>query len=108
MPGEAGRYLTIPDKIVTEMLFFVFLVLGYCVPIVMARSSAAKVKRLVGNNPFREEETWFEMRTISEEEFVHMKMIVMDRDEGEAFRLLKEFLKRLEQQKNLGLKSHLD
>jgi hypothetical protein len=45
---------------------------------------------------------------ISEEEFVNMKMIVMDRDEGEAFRLLKEFLKRLEQQKNLGLKSHLD
>jgi hypothetical protein len=46
--------------------------------------------------------------TISEEEFVQMKMIIMDRDEGEAFRLLKEFLKRLEQQKNLGLKSHLD
>ena len=46
--------------------------------------------------------------TISEEEFVQMKMIVMDRDEKEAFRLLKEFLKRLEQQKNLGLKSHLD
>jgi len=46
--------------------------------------------------------------TISEEEFVQMKLIVMDRDEGEALRLLKEFLKRLEQQKNLGLKSHLD
>jgi hypothetical protein len=45
---------------------------------------------------------------ISEEEFVQMKMIVMDRDEGEALRLLKEFLKRLEQQKKLGLKSHLD
>jgi len=45
---------------------------------------------------------------ISEEEFVHLKMIVVDRDEGEALRLLKEFLKRLEQQKNLGLKSHLD
>jgi hypothetical protein len=46
--------------------------------------------------------------TISDEEFVQMKRIVMDRDEEEAFRLLKEFLKRLEQQKNLGLKSHLD
>jgi ArsR family metal-binding transcriptional regulator len=46
--------------------------------------------------------------TVSEEEFVQMKMIVMDRDEGEAFSVLKEFLKRLEQQKNLGLKSHLD
>jgi len=37
-----------------------------------------------------------------------MKMIVMDSDEREALRLLKDFLKRLEQQKNLGLKSHLD
>jgi hypothetical protein len=46
--------------------------------------------------------------TISEEEFVQMKMIVMDRDEEESFRLLKELLKRLEQQKNLGLKSHMD
>jgi hypothetical protein len=46
--------------------------------------------------------------TISEKEFVQMKMIVMDKDEREALRLLKEFLKRLEQQKNLGLKSHLD
>jgi hypothetical protein len=46
--------------------------------------------------------------TISEEEFVQLKMIVMDKDEREALHLLKEFLKRLEQQKNLGLKSHLD
>ncbi len=46
--------------------------------------------------------------TVTDEEFVKMKMIVMDNDKGEAFRLVKEFLKRLEQQKNLGLKSHLD
>ncbi len=45
--------------------------------------------------------------TITEEEFVQLKMIVMDKDEKEALRLLKELLKRLEQQKNLGLKSHL-
>lgn len=45
---------------------------------------------------------------ISDKEFLQMKMIVMDRDEVEALRLLKEFLKRLEQQKNLGLKSHLE
>jgi hypothetical protein len=32
----------------------------------------------------------------------------MDRDEKEALWLLKELVKRLEQQKNLGLKSHLD
>ncbi len=46
--------------------------------------------------------------TITEEEFVQMKMIVVDKDERQALRLLKNFLKRLEQQKNLGLKSHLD
>lgn len=45
---------------------------------------------------------------ISNEEYVNMKMVVMDRDEKEALRILKEFLKRLEQQKNQGLKSHLD
>lgn len=45
---------------------------------------------------------------ISNEEFVRMKMVVMDRDEKEALRILKELLKRLEQQKNQGLKSHLE
>lgn len=46
--------------------------------------------------------------TISDEELVHMKMIVMDGDAKEALHMLKELVKRLEQQKNLGLKSHLD
>ncbi|MCU0573999.1 MAG: hypothetical protein MUC41_13540 [Syntrophobacteraceae bacterium] len=46
--------------------------------------------------------------TISDEELAHMKMIVMDGDAREALRVLKELVKRLEQQKNLGLKSHLD
>ncbi len=46
--------------------------------------------------------------TISDEEFVQIKMIVLDSDEREALHLLKELLKRLEQQRNLGLKSHLD
>ena len=46
--------------------------------------------------------------TITDEELVRMKMIVLDRDENEALTLIKELLKRLEQQKNLGLKSHLD
>jgi hypothetical protein len=45
---------------------------------------------------------------ITDEEFLQMKTAVMDRDEKEALRLLKEFIKRLEQQKNSGLKSHLD
>ncbi len=43
-----------------------------------------------------------------EEELVQIEMSVMDGNERAAFRLLKEFLERLEQQKNLGLKSHLD
>jgi hypothetical protein len=46
--------------------------------------------------------------TITYEEFLGMKTAVMDRDEEEALRLLKEFVNRLEQQKNLGMKSHLD
>jgi hypothetical protein len=46
--------------------------------------------------------------TITDEEFVRMKTVVMDRDQEEALRLLKEFVKRLEQQKNLGMRSHLD
>jgi cytochrome c-type biogenesis protein len=55
----SGACTFIRQKIVTEMLFFVFLVLGYCVPMVMARSSTAKVKRLFGKDTFQEEETWF-------------------------------------------------
>jgi len=45
--------------------------------------------------------------TITDEEFLRMKTVVMDRDDEDALRLLKEFVKRLEQQKNLGMKSHL-
>jgi hypothetical protein len=45
--------------------------------------------------------------TITDEEFLLMKTVAMDRDATEALRLLKEFVKRLEQQKNLGMKSHL-
>jgi hypothetical protein len=46
--------------------------------------------------------------TITDEEVLKMKTVVMDRDQEEALRLLKEFVKRLEQQKNQGMKSHLD
>ena len=45
--------------------------------------------------------------TITESEFIRMKSAVMDKDGEEAVRLLKELLKRLEKQENLGLKSHL-
>jgi hypothetical protein len=45
--------------------------------------------------------------TISEDEFIRMKSAVMDKDGAEALKLLKDFIKRLERQENLGLKSHL-
>jgi len=45
--------------------------------------------------------------TITEGEFILMKSAVMDKDGEEALKLLKEFIKRLERQENLGLKSHL-
>ncbi len=54
----AGSCTFIPQKLVTELLFFVFLILGNFIPMVTARSSAARVKRLMGQNPFPEEETW--------------------------------------------------
>jgi hypothetical protein len=46
--------------------------------------------------------------TITDEEVLRLKMVVMDGDKEEALHLLREFVKRLEQQKNLGMKSHLD
>lgn len=47
------------------------------------------------------------MVTISEGEFIRMKSAVMDKDGAEALKLLQDFIKRLERQENLGLKSHL-
>jgi hypothetical protein len=46
--------------------------------------------------------------SITEEEFIHMKAALLDRDRGEALRLIKAFVKRLEQQERQGLKSHLN
>jgi hypothetical protein len=44
---------------------------------------------------------------IMDDEFVQMKMAVTDGDEKDALRILKEIVRRLEQQKNQGMKSHL-
>ncbi len=44
---------------------------------------------------------------LTENEFMQMKAAVLDRDGKEALRLLKEFIKRIEEQKNAGMKSHL-
>ncbi|MFH1138639.1 MAG: hypothetical protein V1816_21395 [Pseudomonadota bacterium] len=45
--------------------------------------------------------------TISEADFMAMKAASLDSDGEESLKLIKEFLKRLEQQGNSGLKSHL-
>ncbi len=48
-----------------------------------------------------------EVLTIAPEEFQEMQSAVLDADGGKALRLLKKFVKRLKEQKNRGLKSHL-
>ncbi len=45
--------------------------------------------------------------TITPDEFQQMESTVLDGDAGEALRLLKKFVKRLKEQQNRGLKSHL-
>ena len=46
--------------------------------------------------------------TISNQEFQEMRMAAMDDDKDEALRLIKVFIKRLEQQTKQGMKAHLD
>lgn len=45
--------------------------------------------------------------TIMTEDLQRMKMAVLEGDEKEALKLVKEFIKRLEQQAQAGMKSHL-
>jgi hypothetical protein len=45
---------------------------------------------------------------ITEEEFMRMQAIALDRDRNDALKIIAEFLKRIEQAKHHGLKSHLD
>ncbi|MCA1785628.1 MAG: hypothetical protein LC657_06575 [Desulfobacteraceae bacterium] len=44
---------------------------------------------------------------LTEKEFLQMKAAVLDADGKEALRLLKAFIKQIEQQQNAGMKSHL-
>jgi hypothetical protein len=46
--------------------------------------------------------------TITNQEFHEMQMAAIDDDQDEALRLIKSFIKRLEQQKHQGMKSHLN
>jgi len=46
--------------------------------------------------------------TITPEECMRMKRILLDEDTADALALIRELCKRLERQKQQGLKSHLD
>jgi hypothetical protein len=45
--------------------------------------------------------------SLSDEEIQQMKAALLDEDGEKALRLIKEFMKRLDQQKRSGMKSHL-
>jgi hypothetical protein len=45
---------------------------------------------------------------VTEEEFMRMRTIVLDRDRDDALAIIRDFVKRLEQAKHSGMKSHLD
>ena len=51
--------ITVQEKIVTGMLLLLLFAAGHCLPIVIAGSSAAMVRRLLGNSSFRQSGTWF-------------------------------------------------
>jgi hypothetical protein len=44
---------------------------------------------------------------LSDEDLLRMKTAALDDDSDNALKLIKEFLKRLDQQKNSGMKTHL-
>jgi len=45
---------------------------------------------------------------ISDQEFQEMRMVAMDDDKDKALRLIKGFIKRVDQQNHQGMKSHLN
>ena len=45
---------------------------------------------------------------VTEQEMMQMSAAVLDTDGETAIQILKKFIKRLEQQKQSGMKSHLD
>ncbi len=52
--------ITIQQKIVTGILFIVLFGIGHCVPIAVAGSSAALVKRALENGPFQQATIWLQ------------------------------------------------
>jgi cytochrome c-type biogenesis protein len=51
--------ITVQEQIVSGVLLLLLFALGHCLPIVVAGSSAAVVRRLLGNSSFRQSGTWF-------------------------------------------------
>ncbi len=51
--------ITIQQKIVTGGVFIILFGIGHCMPIAIAGSSTAKVKRLLANSSFHEGGLWF-------------------------------------------------
>lgn len=45
---------------------------------------------------------------ITDEELIRMRAIVLDRDLNDALKMIRDFVKRLEQAMHSGLKSHLE
>jgi len=52
--------ITIQQKILTGLLFIVLFGIGHCVPIAVAGSSTALVKRALENGPFQQASVWFQ------------------------------------------------
>ena len=51
--------ITIPQKILIDILFILLFGIGHCVPIAAAGSSTAKVKRLLESSSFHDGGLWF-------------------------------------------------
>lgn len=51
--------ITIQQKIITGVIFIILFGIGHCIPIAVAGSSTAQVKRLLESSSFHEGGTWF-------------------------------------------------
>jgi cytochrome c-type biogenesis protein len=52
--------ITIQQKVLTGILFILLFGIGHCVPIAIAGSSAAMVKRVLENGSFQQASLWFQ------------------------------------------------
>ena len=51
--------ITIQQKVVTGLIFIVLFGIGHCIPIAIAGSSTATVKRILASSSFQEGGLWF-------------------------------------------------